>query len=144
MTAHDDDVEADAAMNASDSMDLPAPILELAGLYPARAEREWQTLVAGIMQAAAPELARRRSERGLVRSILRWSRPVGVAAAAVLLIGAIGLAATNDAEAMTATSSFAEVVDREPASTLVATDRPPSASDLERALEADSYQQVRP
>jgi hypothetical protein len=69
---------------------------------------------------------------------------VGVAAAAVLLIGAIGLAATSDAEAMTATSSFAEVVDREPASTLLATDRPPSASDLERALDPDSFQQVKP
>ncbi|HLB08307.1 MAG TPA: hypothetical protein VK617_02150 [Gemmatimonadaceae bacterium] len=144
MTAHDDDVGADGTPNASDSMDLPAPITELAELYPARAEHEWQALVAGIVRAAAPELARRRSERGLVRSILRWSRPVGVAAAAVLLIGAIGLAATNDAEAMTATSSFAEVVDREPASTLLATDRPPSASDLERALDADSFQQVGP
>ncbi|HEY8794788.1 MAG TPA: hypothetical protein VIM15_07550 [Gemmatimonadaceae bacterium] len=144
MSAHDDDVWADGTPNASDSMDLPAPITELAGLYPTRAEHEWQTLVAGIVQAAAPELARRRDERGLVRSILKWSRPVGVAAAAVLLIGAIGLAATNDAEAMTATSSFAEVVDREPASTLLATDRPPSASDLERVLDADSFQQVRP
>lgn len=138
MTAHDDDVGSDG------SLDLPAPIPELARLYPARAEQEWQTLVSGIMHATAPELARRRGERGLVRSILRWSRPIGVAAAAVLLIGAIGLAATNDAEAMTATSSFAEVVDREPASTLLATDRPPSANDLARALDADSLQLVRP
>lgn len=144
MTAHDDDVGTGGTPNASDSMDLPAPIAELAGLYPARAEHEWQALIAGIVHAAAPELARRRGERGLVRSILRWSRPVGVAAAAVLLIGAIGLAATNDAEAMTATSSFAEVVDREPASTLLATDRPPSATDLERALDPDSFQQVKP
>lgn len=137
MTAHDDEQNAHG-------LDLPAPITELGTLYPPRAEGEWNALAAGIMRAAAPELARRRNERGLVRSLLRWSRPVSVAAAAVLLVGAIGLAATNDAEATTTTSSFAEVVDREPASTLLAADRPPSASDLARALDADSVEQVRP
>jgi hypothetical protein len=127
-------------------LDFPAPIAELSSLYPVRAEAEWDALVSGIMKNAAPELARRRDERGLVRSILRWSRPVGIAAAAVLMIGAIGLAVTNDAEAMVSTSapSFAEVVDREPASALLALDRPPSASDLERALESDSLPQVQP
>ena len=74
----------------------------------------------------------------------RWSRPVGLAAAAVLLAGAIGLATTSDAEPLTATSSFAEVVDREPASTLLAADRPPSASDVERVLDGNSSQQVQP
>ena len=135
MTAHDDNDE---------TLDFPAPIAELSSLYPKRSDDHYRALVAGILTAAAPELARRRSERGLVRSILRWSRPVGVAAAAVLLVGAIGLVATSDAEALTATSSFAEVVDREPASTLLATDRPPSATDLERALDPDSFQQGQP
>jgi len=144
MTVHDDEQSAYGARDDMTPIDLPAPLTELAALYPPRADGEWQALVATIVQAAAPELARRRSERGLVRSILRWSRPVGVAAAAVLLVGAIGLTATSDAEAMTTTSSFAEVVDREPASTLLATDRPPSASDLARALDADSFEQVRP
>jgi len=127
-------------------LDLPAPIAELSSLYPARAQTEWDALVSGIMRGATPELARRRNERGLVRSILRWSRPVGIAAAAVLMVGAIGLAVTNDAEAMVSASSpsFAEVVDQEPASALLALDRPPSASDLERALESDSLQVVQP
>lgn len=128
------------------TLDFPEPIAELASLYPARANAEWDSLVSSIMKGAAPELARRREERGLVRSLLRWARPVGLAAAAVLVFGAAGLAMTNDAEAMVTapTPSFAEVVDREPASALLASDRPPSASDLERALESDSLQQVQP
>ena len=135
MTAHDPNDE---------SLDFPAPIAELASLYPGRSDDHYHALVAGIMSAAGPELARRRSEHGLVRSILRWARPVSIAAAAVLLIGTIGLFATSDAEANTTTSSFSEVVDREPASTLLAADRPPSASDLERALDPDSFQQRQP
>jgi hypothetical protein len=127
-----------------DPLDFPAPLPELLALYPRRASAEWNALAAGIMKAALPELERRRDERGLVRSILRMARPVSVAAAAVLLFGAIGLAATSDAEATAASPSFAEVVDREPASTLLAADRPPSAYDLERALERDSFQQVEP
>lgn len=132
---------------SQDPLDLPAPIPELSALYPARTEAEWSTLVAGIMKAASPELERRRDERGLVRSILRVAKPVTLAAAAVLLFGAIGLAMTSDADAAVtaaATPSFAEVVDREPATALLATDRPPSASDLERALDRDSFQQVQP
>jgi hypothetical protein len=125
-------------------LDFPAPLPELSALYPRRASAEWDALAAGIMLAASPELERRRDERGLVRSILRLARPVGVAAAAVLLFGAVGLAVTSDAEATVAAPSFAEVVDREPASTLLATDRPPSAHDLESALERDSFQQVQP
>jgi hypothetical protein len=130
-----------------DPLDFPAPLPELSALFPRRVDAEWDVLAAGIMKAASPELARRRDERGLVRSILRMARPVGVAAAAVLLFGAIGLAATSDVEATLATTtspSFAEVVDREPAATLLAADRPPNADDLERALERDSFQQVEP
>lgn len=127
-------------------LDSPAPIAELSSLYSPRAQAEWDALVSGIMKSAAPELARRRDERGLVRSILRWSRPVGIAAAAILMLGAIGLVVTDDAEAMVTASapSFAEVVDREPASVLLALDRPPSASDLERVLESDSLRQEQP
>jgi hypothetical protein len=130
-----------------DPLDFPAPLPELSALYPRRASAEWDALAAGIMEAATPELARRRDERGLVRSILRLARPVTVAAAAVLLFGAIGLAVTSDVEATMTTAAaptFAEVLDREPASTLLATDRPPSANDLESALERDSFQQVQP
>jgi hypothetical protein len=130
-----------------ESLDFPAPLPELSALYRRRASTEWDALAAGIMEAARPELERRRHERGLVRSILRLARPVAVAAAAVLLFGGIGLAATSDADATVvtpATPSFAEVVDREPASTLLAADRPPSANDLESAVEADSFQQVQP
>jgi hypothetical protein len=135
MIEHDDDTE---------SLELPAPIAELSAMYPRRSEAEWSALAAGVMTSVAPELARRRSERGLVRSLLRWSRPVAAAAAAVLLVGGLGLAFTNETESVVATSSFAEVVDREPASTLLATDRPPSASDLESALENDSFKQDQP
>jgi hypothetical protein len=128
------------------SLDVPAPVSELSALYPERANAEWDALAAGIVKAALPELERRREERGLVRSILRLARPVSLAAAALLLLGAIGLAVTNDAEATVpaAASSFAEVVDREPASTLLANDRPPSANDLASVLEGDSYTQVQP
>jgi hypothetical protein len=128
------------------SLDVPAPVSELSALYPERANPEWDALTAGIVKAALPELERRREERGLVRSILRLARPVSLAAAALLLLGAIGLAVTNDAEATVpaAASSFAEVVDREPASTLLANDRPPSANDLASVLEGDSYTQVQP
>jgi len=130
-----------------DPLDVPAPLPELSALYPARAEAEWNALAAGIMKAAAPALERRRNERGLVRSILRFAKPVAIAAAAVLLFGAIGLATTSDADAAVttaATPSFAEVVDREPATALLASDRPPSANDLENAFERNSFQQVEP
>jgi hypothetical protein len=139
-------IDQNAHGEKDDSLDLPAPIRELSALYPARAEAEWDRLAAGIIMAASPELARRREERSVVRSILRLARPVGVAAAAVLLCGTIGLAVTSDAEATVTSSapSFAEVVDREPASTLLAADRPPSASDLERVFESDSFPQVQP
>jgi hypothetical protein len=129
-----------------DSLDFPAAIPELSSLYPERPAAEWDVLAAGIMKAASPELERRREERGLVRSILRLARPVSVAAAALLLLGALGLAVTNDAEATVpaAAPSFAEVVDREPASTLLASDRPPSANDLANVLEGDTFTQVQP
>jgi hypothetical protein len=130
-----------------DPLEFPAAIPELSALYPARASAEWDALAAGIVRAALPELERRRSERGLMRSTLRLARPLTLAAAAVLLCGAIGLAVTSDTEAMVTTAaapSFAEVVDREPASTLLVADRPPSATDLESALDSDSFQQVQP
>jgi len=130
-----------------DPLDVPPPLPELSALYPARAEAEWNALAAGIMKAAAPALERRRNERGLVRSILRFAKPVAIAAAAVLLFGAIWLATTSDADAAVttaATPSFAEVVDREPATALLASDRPPSANDLENAFERNSFQQVEP
>jgi hypothetical protein len=129
-----------------DPLDFPAPVSELSALYPQRANAEWDALAAAIVKRASPELRRRREERGFVRSILRLARPVSVAAAALLLLGAIGLAVTNDAEATVpaATPSFAEVVDREPASTLLAADRPPSANDLANILEGDSFTQVQP
>jgi hypothetical protein len=130
-----------------DPLGFPAPVPELSALYSGRADAEWDALTAGIMRAASAELERRRDERGLVRSILRLARPVSVAAAAVLLFGAIGLAVTSDAEATVTTANaptFAEVLDREPASTLLASDLPPSTNDLENALERDSIQQVQP
>jgi hypothetical protein len=130
-----------------DPLDFPAPIPELSALHTTRTSAEWDALAAGIVRAAAPELERRRGQRGLAYSLLRFARPVSVAAAAVLLCGAIGLAFTSDAEATVANvapPTFAEVVDREPASLLMATDRPPSATDLESALERDSVEQVQP
>jgi hypothetical protein len=129
-----------------DPLDFPAPVSELSSLYPQRANAEWDALAAAIVRKAAPELQRRREERGFVRSILRLARPVSLAAAALLLLGAIGLAVTTDAEATVpaAPPSFAEVVDREPASTLLAADRPPSANDLANVLEGDSFTQVQP
>lgn len=130
-----------------DPLDLPARLPELYALYPARSEAEWAALAAGIVKAASPELERRRDERRIARAILRFARPVTLAAAAVLLLGAIGLAATSDADAAVTTAaapSFAEVVDREPATALLASDRPPSANDLEIALERDFFQQVEP
>ncbi|MBK5188323.1 MAG: hypothetical protein JJD97_08745, partial [Gemmatimonadaceae bacterium] len=81
MMEHDDE---------NDPLNFPAPIGELSALYPKRSQAEWSALVSGIMTSVGPELARRREERGVVRSILRWARPVGIAAAAILLVGAIG------------------------------------------------------
>jgi hypothetical protein len=130
---------------AGTPLELPAPIAELSAMYPVRDEAAWNALVAKIVVGAAPGLARRRGERAVVRSLLRWSRPVAAAAAAVLLFGAGALTLTSDAEAMApAAPSFAEVVDREPATVLLMADRPPSANDLATALEGDSLQQVEP
>jgi hypothetical protein len=125
-------------------LELPRPVAELSARYPARADADWDALVSRIVASAAPELARRRGERAVVRSILRWSRPLAACAAAVLLFGAVALTFTSDAEAMATPPSFAEVVDREPATVLLSADRPPSASDLATVLETDSYRQVEP
>ena len=79
MTERDqqNDVVDDLEHAAGDeSLEFPAPVPELSWLYPARANTEWDALAAGIMKAAMPELERRRDERGLVRSILRFARPV--------------------------------------------------------------------
>jgi hypothetical protein len=130
-----------------DPLEFPAPVSELSAIYPRRASAEWDALAAAIVKRASPELERRREERGLVRSILRLGRPVSMAAAALLLLGGIGLAVTSDAEATVPAAtapSFAEVVDREPASTLLAADRPPTANDLASVLEGDSFGQVQP
>ena len=56
-----------ARIENDEALDFPAPIAELSALYPARANAEWESLVAGIMKGAAPELARRREERGFMR-----------------------------------------------------------------------------
>jgi hypothetical protein len=124
--------------------ELPPPVAELSARYPARTEDEWNALVSRIVVGAAPELARRRSERAVVRSMLRWARPLAVSAAAVLLAGVVALSVTNDAEAMATPPSFAEVVDREPATVLLMVDSPPSASDVATVLDADYYPQEQP
>ena len=51
--------------------ELPPPVAELSARYPARASSEWSLLVSRIVASAEPELARRRGERAVVRSILR-------------------------------------------------------------------------
>lgn len=123
--------------------ELPPPVAELSARYPARRSDEWDALVSRIVASAAPELARRRNGRAIVRSILRWSGPLSLAAAALLLFGVAALTFTNDAEAMSPAPSFAEVVDREPATVLLSAERPPSANDLATVLDVD-YQQVEP
>jgi hypothetical protein len=125
-------------------LELPAPVAELSARYPARPEREWDALVSRIVASAEPELARRRREHAVVRSILRWARPLAVCAAAVLLVGAIGLTMTSDAEVASASPSFAEVVDREPATVLLSADGPPTASDVATVLDADFTGQGEP
>jgi hypothetical protein len=127
-----------------DSTELSAPIAELAALYPVRAEREWDALAARIVRGAAPELARRRRGRVVMRPMLRWSRPLATLAAAVLLIGTFALTIASDAEATPVAPTFAEVVDREPASVLLSSDRPPSASDLARALDEEFLPGAQP
>lgn len=125
-------------------LELPPPVAELSARYPARGDAEWNALVSRIVASAQPELARRRGEHGVVRSLLRWSRPLAVCAAAVLLMGAFALTLTSDAQAPATAPSFAEVVDREPATVLLSADRPPSASDLATVLDAEPNQQVEP
>jgi hypothetical protein len=126
------------------TLELPAPVAELSARYPARPEREWDALASRIIASAAPELARRRSEHAVVRSILRWARPLAAFAAAVLLVGAMGLAMTSGAETANASPSFAEVVDREPAAVLMSADGPPTANDVATVLDADFTQQGEP
>ena len=124
--------------------ELPPPVAELSARYPGRSDAEWNALVARIVAGAAPELARRRGERAVVRPLLRWARPLAVSAAAVLLLGAVALSLTSDAEAMATPPSFAEIVDREPETVLLVVDRPPSATDLATMLDADYNPQVQP
>lgn len=125
-------------------LELPAPVAELSARYPARPAREWDALVSRIVAGAAPELARRRDEQAVVRSILRWARPLAVCAAAVLLVGAVALTMTSGAELASASPSFAEVVDREPATVLLSADGPPTAGDVATVLDADVTSQGEP
>ena len=57
-------------------LDFPAPHRRVGrAAIRAREMPSGTSLVAGIMTGAAPELARRRNERGFVRSILRLGAP---------------------------------------------------------------------
>ncbi len=54
-------------------------------LDPAREPERWDALVARVVKAAEPELARRRGDGSVVR-LRRWARPIAAAAASVAAV----------------------------------------------------------
>lgn len=61
-------------------------------LDPARDSERWESLVRGIVQAAGPELGRRRQQAGVMPTLLSWARPALSAAATIALLFSLGVA----------------------------------------------------
>ncbi len=61
-------------------------------LDPGRGPDRWEAAVEGIMRAAAPELARRRQQAGLMPTLLAWARPALSAAATIAVLFSLGVA----------------------------------------------------
>ena len=107
------------------------PIPELALLRAPDDPARWNALAVRIVHAAQAELARRR-QSGIIPAMVSWARPILVAAAVLLVAGALALRATPSAASTT--SSVPTVVEllevEEPAASWLAEDRHPAAGDL--------------
>ncbi len=119
-------------MPEDDAGDAAAePIPELALLRSTDDSARWSALAARIVRAAAPELARRR-QPGLVPAMVGWARPILVAAAVLLVAGALALRATPGVASTGSTvPTVVELLEvEEPAASWLVENRGPATGDL--------------
>ena len=113
---------------------------DLTPLDPMTDRIHYERRVRAILDAAAPELARRAENAGLLALVGAWSRPVLAAAALIAL--AIGGALFSNRQLMQrpgATNGMVQALGvAEPVAVWLDEERPPSMNDLMRQIEGDA------
>jgi hypothetical protein len=110
--------------------------LDLSPLDPAADQLAYERRVRRVLEAAAPELERRRTLRTPLALLGGWARPVLVAAALVAVVAGGVLVATERAGSGVAPVQAAETLGvPSPAADWLAEGREPTRSDLVLAME---------
>lgn len=111
--------------------------VDLSPLDPRGDQLRWERLIRSVMDAAAPELARRTSSATPLAVLGSWARPALTAAALVAALAVGALAMTERvAEAADAPGTVADALGvPEPASVWLAEQRGPTAGDVAFAME---------
>lgn len=109
--------------------------LDLSPLDPAVDQLAFERLVGRILDAAAPELARRAREAGPLALLAGWARPT-LAAAAVIATLALGALTALERTTVAPAASVVEALGLPaPAAEWLEDGREPTASDLVLAME---------
>lgn len=114
--------------------------MQLAPLDPMTDRVHYERLVHAILDAAAPELARRAENAGLLALVGAWSRPVLAAAAMIALAIAGALFSNRELiQRPGATNGMVQALGvAEPVAIWLDEERSPSMNDLMRQVEGDA------
>lgn len=105
-------------------------------LDPARDPQRWETLISAIVEAAGPELARRRGKADLPGLLLQWARPaLATAATVALLASAAALLRGGGTVGEAAEAPLASAVVPESYAAWLVADYQPTVTELVVALE---------
>ena len=108
--------------------------VDLSPLDPTEDQLRYERWVRRILDAAAPELARRAREDGPLALVAGWARPM-LAVAAVIAALALGVLSAVEREATPAESVVEALGVPTPAAEWLEDEREPTASDLVLAME---------
>ena len=110
--------------------------IDLSALDPAADQLAYERMVRRIMDAAAPELARRARDTGPLALVVGWARPTLAAAAIIAALAAGALLSTDRPEPATSSASVVEALGVPfPAADWLEAGRQPDAGDLVLAME---------
>lgn len=110
---------------------MEADRLDLSPLDPKTDPDGWERLVARIVDAASPELARRAARASLLGSLAEWRWPALSAAAVLAILSGAALAMTRQQVDAEPTVSLVEALEvSEPVRDWISEGRAPSTSDL--------------
>lgn len=110
--------------------------IDLSPLDPAADQLAYERLVRRILDAAAPELARRAGQLDALDLVAGWARPTLVAASIVAALAAGALFATDRADSATGSGSVVEALGvPSPAAEWLESGREPDAGDVVLAME---------